>query len=98
MGYFFVEQPFTSDDDVWVLRGGNLRTRSGWEHSSLKKNLPGDVRVPGGVNYGGNVLNLGPPRCARFCMNMEFCGKFAFADFFSFTESVDCGKLYNGEV
>lgn len=31
-------------------------------------------------------------------MNMRFTGKFAKADFFSFTESVDCGKLYNGEV
>ena len=65
MGYFFAEPPFTSGDDVRVLRGRNLRTRSGWEQSSLKQNLLGDVRVPGGVNYGGYVCNLGSSRCAR---------------------------------
>ena len=81
MGYFFIELPFTSGVDVWVLRGGNLRTRSGWEHSSLKKNLSGDVRVPGGVNYGGNVYNLGPSRCARF-YHKVFYREFACGLFF----------------
>ncbi len=35
--------------EVWVLRNGYLRTVSGWEHSSTKRNCPCAVRVPGGV-------------------------------------------------
>lgn len=36
--------------EVWVLRNGYLRTVSGWEHSSTKRNLPCAARKPGGVD------------------------------------------------
>ncbi len=35
-GFCFVRLPSISGVDVWVLRNRNLRTVSGWEHSSTK--------------------------------------------------------------
>ena len=46
-GYLFVEPPFISGVDAWVLRNRNLRTVSGWEHSSTKKDLLCAARSPG---------------------------------------------------
>lgn len=57
-GWELTQQPFASGDEVWVLRNGNLRNGSGQECSSHKKNLPCAVRVPGGVNCGGNVCKF----------------------------------------
>ena len=57
-GWELIQLPFVSGIEVWVLRNRNLRTGSGQECSSHKKNLLCAARVPGGVNCKGNVYKF----------------------------------------
>ena len=54
-GHWFMQLPFISGDEVWVLRNMCRRTVSGQECSSTKVDFICAVRVPGGVNCKGNV-------------------------------------------
>ena len=77
-GHWFMQLPFISGDEVWVLRNMCRRTVSGQECSSTKVDFVCAVRVPGGVNCRGNVHGYrirsyphGFHNIGEFCVRIE---------------------------